>query len=244
MVVMEMLRKRRDRGVGIALEHGVHDGGVFGLDVAGFLGVAPDREPSIAFALLVQHVAKAEQPLRAAGVHQRAVKDAVTHHPFLVMMSRIVGIGVGNGAERRERLLHRGEPCLVAALDRAPQRQALDVDTGLRHVPQVGRRDRADAKAALVGCLHQPVGDQPRQRLAHRGEADRKLLGEAGDMQLLARQQPGRKNVRAQPFLNGRRQASRPFVGQTFTKTQPDTAHRGADWREKPMSSIENRFFL
>ena len=77
---------------------------------------------------------------------------------------------------------------------------------------QVGGRHRADAEAALVGCLHQPVRDEPRQRLAHRGEAYRKLLGEAGDMQLLAGQQPGRKNVRAQPLLNGGRQASRPFV--------------------------------
>jgi hypothetical protein len=122
----------------------------------------------------------------------------------------------------------------------AARARPLDVDTGLRHVPQVGRRDRADAKAALVGCLHQPVRDELRQRLAHRGEAYRKLLGEAGDMQLLARQQPGRKNIRAQPFLNGRRQASRPFVGQPFAKTQPDTAHRGADWRENLMPSIEN----
>ena len=46
-------------------------------------------------------------------------------------------------------------------------------------------------------------------------------------MQLLAGQQPGRENVRAQPFLNGGRQASRPFVGKALTKTQPDTAHGG-----------------
>ena len=46
-------------------------------------------------------------------------------------------------------------------------------------------------------------------------------------MQLLAGQQPGRENVGAQPLLNGGRQASRPFVGKVFTKTQPDTAHRG-----------------
>ena len=240
----EMLRECRDRGIGVALERGPHDGGVFGFDVAGFLGVAPDREPPIALALLVQHVAKPEQPWRAAGVHQRAVEDAVPHHPFLIVVGRIVGIGVGNGAQRGERFLHRGKPCRVAALDRAPQRQPFDIDAGLRHVPEVGRRNRADAKAALVGGLHQPVRDQPRQRLAHRGEADRKLLGETGDMQLLAGQQPGRENVRAQPLLNGRRQASRPFVGKALTKTQPDTAHRGGDWRGNAMSSIENRFFL
>ena len=116
----------------------MHDRGVFGFHIAGFFGVAPDREPPIALALLMQHVAKAEQPLRAAGVHQRAVKDAVPHHPFLVMMRRIVGIGVGNGAERGERLLHRLKPCRVAALDRAPQRQTFDIDAGLRHVAEIG----------------------------------------------------------------------------------------------------------
>jgi hypothetical protein len=62
-------------------------------------------------------------------------------------------------------------------------------------------------------------------------------------MQLLAGQQPRRKYVRAQPLLNGRRQASRPFVGKALAKTQPDTVHGGGDWRGKAMSSIENRFF-
>ena len=223
----KVLRERRDRGIGIALERGAHDRGVLGLDIAGFLGGAPDREPSIALALLVQHIAKPEQPWRAAGVHQGAVEDAVPHHPFLVMVRRFVGIGVGNGAERGERFLHRGKPCRVAALDRATQRQAFDIGAGLRHVLEVGGRYRADAKAALVGRLHEAVGDQPRQGLAHGGEADRELLGETGDMQLLAGQQPGRENVRAKPPVNGRRQASRPFVGKTVTKTQTDTAHGG-----------------
>ena len=103
----EMFRECGNRRIGIAFERGPHDRRVLGLDIAGFLGVAPDREPSIALALLVQHVAKPEQPWRAAGVHQRAMEDPVPHHPFLIVMGRIVGIGVGNGAERRERLLHR-----------------------------------------------------------------------------------------------------------------------------------------
>src|SRR6266516_707999 len=41
----EMLRERRDCGIGVALERGMHDCRVFGLDVAGFFGVAPDCEP-------------------------------------------------------------------------------------------------------------------------------------------------------------------------------------------------------
>src|SRR5207248_100960 len=113
-----------------------------------FFAVAPDREPPIALALLVQHIAKPEQPWRAAGIHQRAMEDSVPHHPLLIVMRRIVGIGVRYGAQRRERFFHRGKPCRVAALDRAPQRQTLDIDTGLRYVPEVGRRYRADAKAA------------------------------------------------------------------------------------------------
>src|SRR6267378_5961436 len=88
----EMLRERRDCGIGVALERGMHDCRVFGLDVAGFFGVAPDREPPIPLALLVQHIAEAEQPLRTAGIHQRAVEDAVPYHPFLIVMGRIVGI--------------------------------------------------------------------------------------------------------------------------------------------------------
>src|SRR5439155_20149914 len=54
----KMLRECRDRCVGIAPEHGMHNGSVFSLYVAGFFSVAPDREPSIALALLVQHVAE------------------------------------------------------------------------------------------------------------------------------------------------------------------------------------------
>src|SRR5206468_352948 len=113
----EMLRKGCNGRVGVAFEHGAHDRGVFGLDIAGFFGVAPDREPSIALALLVQHIAEAEQPLRAAGIHQCPMEDSVPYHPFLIVMGRIVEIGVRNGAERRERSLHRCKPCGVAALD-------------------------------------------------------------------------------------------------------------------------------
>src|SRR6476469_10980198 len=69
----KVLRECGDCSIGIAFECGAHDRGVLGLDIAGFLVVAPDREPSIALALLVQPIAKPEQPLRAAGVHQCAM---------------------------------------------------------------------------------------------------------------------------------------------------------------------------
>jgi hypothetical protein len=87
----------------------------------------------------MQYVAEAEQPLRATGVHQRAMEDVVPHHPLFVMMGRIVGIGMGHGAEGRERLFDRGKPGRVATLDRAAQRQPFDIDAGLRHVAQIGR---------------------------------------------------------------------------------------------------------
>ena len=81
--------------------------GVLGLDIARLADFAADREPSIAFALLVQHVAETEQPWRAAGIDQRAMEDAVAHHPFLVVTRRLIRIVVGHGAQRVEALLHR-----------------------------------------------------------------------------------------------------------------------------------------
>ena len=45
---------------------------------------------------------------------------------------------IGNGAERHESLLHRRQPGLIATLDRAAQRQAFDVDAGLRDVGEIG----------------------------------------------------------------------------------------------------------
>ena len=66
-----------------------------------------------------------------------------------------------------------------------------------RDVGEIGMRDRADAESALVGGLHQAVGHQPRQRLAHRGKTDGKLLGKAGDVQLLAGEKAGGEDVGA-----------------------------------------------
>src|SRR6187402_2044852 len=52
----KVLRERGDRGIGIAFERSPDDRGVFGLDIPGLLVIAPDREPSIALALFVQHI--------------------------------------------------------------------------------------------------------------------------------------------------------------------------------------------
>ena len=41
---------------------------MLGFDIAGFFGIAPDRQPAIAFALLVQDIAKPEEPGRAASI--------------------------------------------------------------------------------------------------------------------------------------------------------------------------------
>ena len=85
-----MLRKRCDRGIGVAPEYGMHDGGVFGSDVTDGAGLAADRQPAVALALLMQHIGKAEQPLRAAGIDQRPVENAVTGDPDLIVAVRIV----------------------------------------------------------------------------------------------------------------------------------------------------------
>lgn len=81
----EVLCECRNGTVGIAPENGMHDGGVLGFDVPGFSGFAPDRKPSIALALLVQDIAKSKQPLRTAGVDQRAVEHPMTRDPYLIV---------------------------------------------------------------------------------------------------------------------------------------------------------------
>jgi DNA-binding LacI/PurR family transcriptional regulator len=65
------------------------------------------------------------------------------------------------------------------------------VARGVRH-PAVDVVRTADAEG-----LHQAVGHQPRQRLAHRGKTDGKLFGKAGDVQLLAGEKAGGEDVGA-----------------------------------------------
>ena len=50
----EVFRKGCDGSPDVALQDSLHDRGVFGRDVPGPAGIAPDREPAIAFALLMQ----------------------------------------------------------------------------------------------------------------------------------------------------------------------------------------------
>ena len=82
----EVLCQCRDGGIGIAPENGMHDRGVFGFDIPHPPGFAADRKPAIALALFVQNIAKTEQPLRTARIHQRAVEDAVTCDPHLIVV--------------------------------------------------------------------------------------------------------------------------------------------------------------
>src|SRR3546814_7308571 len=83
-----------------------------------------------------------------------------------------------------------GLPAGVAALDRAAQRQSLDLDAGRSDVADILDRHRADPEAAAVDRLHQAVGHQSRQRLAHRPEADREAPGKGGEVEPRARPQP------------------------------------------------------
>src|SRR3546814_17161780 len=66
-----------------------------------------------------------------------------------------------------------GLPAGVAALDRAAQRQSLDLDAGRSDVADILDRPRADPEAAAVDRLHQALGHQSRPRLAPRPAAER-----------------------------------------------------------------------
>jgi hypothetical protein len=101
-------------------------------------------------------------------------------------MGRIVGIGVGNGAERGERLLHRGKPCRVATLDRAPQRQSLDIDAGLRSRREVGGETGLTRKPRWSDACTSPSATSRDSASRTAARLTEKLFGEAGDMQLLA----------------------------------------------------------
>src|SRR5690348_12984646 len=63
-------------------------------------------------------------------------------------------------------------PIQVSPRNGLAKRKSLDLDAGLREIEQVIHRYRRDTEAALICGFDQPVGDQPRQRLAYRSGAD------------------------------------------------------------------------
>src|SRR5258708_149086 len=152
----------------------------------------------------------------------------MTRDPYLIVVGRVVRMTIGDGIERRKGLFHGLKPGLIAALDRAAQRQAFDVDAGAREIFEIGRRHRADPKAGLVRGLHQAVGGQPRQGLAHCRKAHRKLLCQTRDVEFLAGNKLCRKDVGAKALQHGGGQGSRsrPSVR---TKTDRNTVHGGED---------------
>src|SRR3954469_2527692 len=171
----------------------------------------------------MQDIAKAEQPLRAAGADQRAMENTMTNDPEFVVNTGIVGITIGYGAQGIPCRFDVCQPRCIAVFDGSPQCKAFDIDPGLRDIGKIGPRNRADAKAPLVRSLHQAIGNQTRQSLPHRGEADGELLGEACDMQLLPGQQPGGQNIGAKPLLYRRGQASRTV--EVGSETQIHATH-------------------
>src|SRR3546814_17621442 len=80
----------------------------------------------------------------------------------------------------------RGRPPLVlgsdqpafpfdsAALNRAAAGNRLDVAAQVGQLLEVGDRDRRHGEAALVARLDEMLGDEAKQRLAHRARTDRK----------------------------------------------------------------------
>ena len=165
-----------------------------------------DREPAISLALLVQHVAEAEQPGRAAGIDQRTMEDAMTDHPLLVV----------HASDRRDSDRERPSdpPRRISprrARHRRPARSS-DGAQGPRY--RSGSASRPRDRPSETGLTRKPrwsdactspSATSRDKRLANGGKADGKLLGEAGDMQLLARAaaaSPGcrRAAVRATPM--------------------------------------------
>ena len=221
----------------------MHDRGVFGFDVAGFSGLRGSKAGDSARSARAAH-----REIRAASANRRHSParggrcDAARSTPRCASSDRPDDAAERRRAQRRTAPPTSSQAWSPRSIERRSARPSMSMRV-LRHVFEVGRRHRADPKAALVGSLHQPVGDQPRQRLAHRGEAHRKLLCQPRDMEFLAGNKPGRKDVGAQTLQHGRGQAPRP-APSLHVKTERNTAPwRAQTGRPKQQSSIENRFF-
>ncbi len=169
-------------------------------------------EPAIAFALLEQRLPEAQQPVEAARRHQRRRGSAPCMRRPVLVMTVLARHEMRRRVEILPRLPERGAPRIVAARDRAAQRQAFQFDAGVGHVSQVGQRQRRHAKAALILHDDQPVGDEARQRLAHRDRADREPLCERADQKLLARLGSGRRARRPATEIDGRGERPRPAL--------------------------------
>src|SRR4051812_37927187 len=80
----KMGSERRNRGVGIAPQHGLDDLAMFGIDVTQ-IRIREHRQLPIAFALLVKRIAEPQQPSGTAGAYQRPVENAVAREPSLAV---------------------------------------------------------------------------------------------------------------------------------------------------------------
>ena len=79
-----MLRHQCHGLAGVAAQHGLHHGLVFGIDIAHLrlaLQVVQDADFAVALRLIYQLAVQAQQPGRAAASHQRVVKAAVAQLP-------------------------------------------------------------------------------------------------------------------------------------------------------------------
>ena len=103
-------------------------------------------------------------------------------------------------------------PFQIGALDREPRRMAFEQAARLGDVDQVGKRRRNDREAALAFGFHQPVGREPRERLAQRVDADIVALAQRVELELHAGQQLAAQNVRAQAAVGRIRDAGRSVL--------------------------------
>ena len=150
------------------------------------------------------------------------------------MHGLIARLRVRRGLEVGPGLLDGRLPCAVAARDRPAQREAFQLDARLRHVPEIGERERAHAEAALILGEHEAVGDEAEQCLAHRRDADVEALAQRADQQLLARRTAAAQDIGPHAGIDGGYERARAAGLAAALGTKIDRDRVGVVHRRRP----------
>ena len=194
-------------------------------------------------------VRKRSSQSKSARRHQRSVKPRMHARPQFVMAVVFTRRKVGSRFEFPPRRFERGSPRCVASRDRAAQGETFEFDARMRHVAEIGQRQRAHSKAALILDNDQSVGNEPRQGFPHRDRADREPLGERADEKPLARFIATGQDVRAQASVDRRRQSPRPALEalqglrQVEEERRSDCNH-GPDVIGERAEIVNNRIYI
>ena len=195
-----MCRHQSDGLLGVTAERGIHDGLMLVADPA---RLARERhgEAAIALALVVELAVEPQQPGAAAALHQGQMERGMGGGPFVVRAHRIVGRALGRAREAMEGGDQPSLPVDIAEFDGAPQAEGFDLDPHPGEVAEILGRDRRRAKAALGLRHHQPLGCQPRERLADRAQADGEPGAEILNLEAASRKDAAGQEVRAQILI-------------------------------------------